>query len=83
MTKSLTEKTYSTTEINAVAGTGWCPWRLNHLVMKGKIVALNRRKGQERRFSQGEAIRAANILRAGLVSNVQELQALVDDSRLG
>lgn len=76
----MTPKTYSTTEINAVAGTGWCPWRLNHLVLKGRVKAINRRRGQERRFTEAEALRAINILRAGSISNVAELQKLANNT---
>ncbi len=72
-------KTYSTTEINAVAGTGWCYWRLNYLVLKGRVVAQNRVQGQERRFSESEALKAINILRAGSVSSVKELQELANN----
>lgn len=74
----MTPKTYSTTEINAVAGTGWCWWRLNYLVLQGKVKALNRIRGQERRFTEAEALKAINILRAGSISNVEELQDLAD-----
>ena len=72
-------KTYSTTEINAVAGTEWCYWRLNYLVLTGKVVAQNRTQGQERRFSEPEALKAINILRAGNVSSVAELQKLANN----
>ncbi len=75
----MTSKTYSTTEINAVAGTGWCYWRLNYLVLTGKVVAQNRIQGQERRFSEEQALAAINILRAGSVSSVAELQKLADN----
>lgn len=76
----MTPKTYSTTEINAVASTSWCWWRLNYLVLKGRVKALNRVRGQERRFTEQEALRAINILRAGSVSNVKDLQKLANNA---
>ena len=75
----MTPKTYSTTEINAVAGTEWCYWRLNYLVLTGKVVAQNRVQGQERRFSESEALKAITILRAGSASSVKELQELANN----
>lgn len=76
----MTPKTYSTTEINVVAGTAWCPWRLKYLVSRGTVNPINRVRGQERRFSEQEALRAINILRAGSVSSVKELQDLADNA---
>lgn len=73
----MTPKTYSTTEINAIAGTGWCYWRLDRLVRTGKVIALNRERGKERRFSEEEALKAITLLR-GKKSNVKGLENLAD-----
>jgi len=62
----MTPKTYSTTEINALAGTGWCYWRLRYLVQTGVVIPLNRGRGKERRFSEAEGLKAINILRASI-----------------
>ena len=74
-----TEKTYSTTEILVAAKATGYYWRLDYLVRKGKVVALGGGSGRERRFSESEALRAINILRAGSVSSVAELQKLADN----
>ena len=73
-------KTYSTTEILIVAKATGYYWRLDYLVRKGAVVALNRVRGQERRFTEQEALRAINILRAGSVSNVKDLQELANNA---
>lgn len=72
----MTPRTYSTTEINALAGTGWCYWRLDRLVRTGKVIALNRERGKERRFSRAEALKAISLLREGAVSSVKELKEM-------
>jgi len=76
-----TERTYSTTEILSVAGVGLYFWRLDYLVRSGKITALNRVRGQERRFSEQETLRAINILRSGSITNLKELQEKVENAR--
>ena len=76
----MTAKTYSTTEIHIVAKATGYYWRLDYLVRKGAVVALNRVRGQERRFTEQEALRAINILRAGSVSNVEDLQKLANNA---
>ena len=72
-------KTYSTHEILVAAKATGYYWRLDYLVRKGKVVALGGGSGKERRFSESEALKAINILRAGSVSSVKELQDLADE----
>lgn len=74
----MTNKTYSTTEINALAGTGWCYWRLDRLVRTGRVIALNRERGKERRFSEAEALKAISLLKAGAVSSIQEIKEMAE-----
>ena len=75
----MTPKTYSATEINAVAGTGWRYWRLEYLIRQGKVTPLNRGSGRERRFSAVEAVKAVNFLRPGEKSSLEELEELSDE----
>lgn len=70
----MTSKTYKTTEICKLAGVPW--WRLDHLVRSGQVVPLNRVRGQERRFSGTEALKAIELLKAGS----KKLEEKADDS---
>lgn len=76
----MSERTFSTTEILVVAKATGYYWRLDYLVRSGKVKAINRIRGQERRFTEAEALRAINILRVGSVSSVKELQELADEA---
>lgn len=69
------EKTFSTAEILVVAKATY--YRLDYLVRTGKVIPINRVPGQERRFSEEEALKAIALLR-GKKSNVGELQRLAD-----
>lgn len=69
------KRTFSTAEILVVAKATY--YRLEYLVRTGKVNPINRVPGQERRFSEEEALRAVDLLR-GKKSNVAELQELAD-----
>ncbi len=74
----MTNRTYSTTEILALTGSMW--YRLNYLVMTNKVTPLNRHRGEERRFSAEEAVKAINLLRPGGKSSLEELEEMSNDS---
>ena len=63
-------KTYKTTEILKIASANW--WNLDYLVRSGRITALNRVRGQERRFSEDEGLKAIGMLKFGIKPNVKE-----------
>ncbi len=68
----MTEKTYKTTEILKIADAKW--WNLDYLVRSGRITALNRVRGQERRFSKEEAKKAINMLKFGIKPKIKEIK---------
>ncbi len=69
------ERTFSTAEILVVSKATY--YRLEYLVRTGKVTPINRVPGQERRFSEGQALKAIDLLR-GKKSNVKELQELAN-----
>ncbi len=74
----MTPRTYTTTQILALAGSTHYFYRLNYLVLRGKVTPLNKGRGTERLFSGEEAIKAINILRGSEASSIEELEKMAN-----